>query len=133
MRRDHRQSHQAIRRILPSRLREGVRDLAEAAFSKQRGWHRTIRASAQVVDDEYAFGRWDYHNSPEPHTALRYKAASVVERLARSSGRWVGVDANECSPCTTSIAKPQPWCVAAVSSDRNRATSPNRGAIECRL
>jgi SAM-dependent methyltransferase len=59
------QSYQAIQRILPSRLREGVRDLAEAAFPNQRGWRRTIRTSAQVVHDEYASGRWNYLKSLE--------------------------------------------------------------------
>jgi len=59
------QAYQAIQRILPSRLRDGVRDLADAAFANQRGWRRTIRASVPVVDDEYACGRWDYLRSLE--------------------------------------------------------------------
>jgi 2-polyprenyl-3-methyl-5-hydroxy-6-metoxy-1,4-benzoquinol methylase len=59
------QAYQAIQRILPSRLRDGVRDLADATFGRQRGWRRTIRASARVVDDEYARGRWDYLKSLE--------------------------------------------------------------------
>lgn len=59
------QAYQAIQRILPSRLRDGVRDLADAAFPNQRGWRHTIRASARVVDDEYARGRWVYLKSLE--------------------------------------------------------------------
>jgi 2-polyprenyl-6-hydroxyphenyl methylase/3-demethylubiquinone-9 3-methyltransferase len=59
------QAYQAIQRILPSRLRDGVRDLADAAFANRRNWGHTIRASARVVDDEYARGRWDYLNNLE--------------------------------------------------------------------
>jgi 2-polyprenyl-3-methyl-5-hydroxy-6-metoxy-1,4-benzoquinol methylase len=59
------QAYQAIQRILPLRLREGVRDLADAAFANQRGWRHTIRASTRAVDDEYARGRWDYLNNLE--------------------------------------------------------------------
>jgi SAM-dependent methyltransferase len=59
------QAYQAIQRILPSRLRDGVRDLADAVFANQRGWRHKIRASAPVVDDEYACGRWDYLKSFE--------------------------------------------------------------------
>lgn len=54
------QAYQALQRILPSRLRDGVRDLADAAFANQRGWRHTNQASMRVVDDEYARGRWDY-------------------------------------------------------------------------
>src|SRR5260370_35580319 len=54
------QAYQAIQRILPSRLRDGVRDLADAVFANQRGSRHIIRASATVVDAEYACGRWDY-------------------------------------------------------------------------
>jgi len=60
VRRDHMQAYQAIQRILPSRLRDGVRDLADAVFANQRGSRHIMRASAPVVDDEYACGRWDY-------------------------------------------------------------------------
>jgi len=56
-------AYQAIQRILPSRLREGVRDLADAAFPNQRSWRRTTRASMKRLDDEYARGRWDYLRS----------------------------------------------------------------------
>jgi 2-polyprenyl-3-methyl-5-hydroxy-6-metoxy-1,4-benzoquinol methylase len=59
------QAYQAIQRIIPSRLRNGVRDLADAAFVKQRGWRHTVRASMKGVDDEYARGRWDYLKSLE--------------------------------------------------------------------
>jgi SAM-dependent methyltransferase len=61
----HMQAYQAIQRILPSRLREGVRDLADAVFANQRGSRHIVRASAPVVDDEYARGRWDYLKSLE--------------------------------------------------------------------
>jgi SAM-dependent methyltransferase len=54
------QAYQAIQRILPSRLRAGVRDLADAVFAKQDGSRNTSPASAPVVEDEYACGRWDY-------------------------------------------------------------------------
>jgi SAM-dependent methyltransferase len=54
------QAYQAIQRILPSRLRDGVRDLADAVFANQRGSRHTSPASAPVVEDEYACGRWDY-------------------------------------------------------------------------
>src|SRR5260370_5405430 len=54
------QAYQAIQRILPSRLRDGVRELADAVFASQRGSRHIMRASAPVVDDEYACGRWDY-------------------------------------------------------------------------
>jgi 2-polyprenyl-6-hydroxyphenyl methylase/3-demethylubiquinone-9 3-methyltransferase len=57
------QTYQAIQRILPSRLREGVRDLADAAFPNQRGWRHTIRVSMKRLDDEYERGRWDYLKS----------------------------------------------------------------------
>jgi 2-polyprenyl-6-hydroxyphenyl methylase/3-demethylubiquinone-9 3-methyltransferase len=57
------QAYQAIQRILPSRLRDGVRDLADAAFPNRRGRRHTIRASMRAVDDEYAHGRWEYLNN----------------------------------------------------------------------
>lgn len=63
--RDHMQAHQAIQWILPSRLRDAVRQLADAAFVNQRSGRHTIRVSAPVVDDEYACGRWDYLKSLE--------------------------------------------------------------------
>jgi SAM-dependent methyltransferase len=56
------QAYQAIQRIIPSRLRDGVRGLADAAFVNQRDRRYTVRASIRSVDDEYARGRWDYLN-----------------------------------------------------------------------
>jgi 2-polyprenyl-3-methyl-5-hydroxy-6-metoxy-1,4-benzoquinol methylase len=59
------QALQAIQRILPSRLREGVRDLVDATLLKRRAARRIIRASPRVVDDEYLRGRWEYLNHLE--------------------------------------------------------------------
>src|SRR5258708_15582769 len=106
------QPYQAIQRILPSRLRDGVRDLADAAFPNQRGWRRTFRASAQVVDAEYARGRWDYLKSLEEMSRYAVIAgycehggdvlsvldlgcgSGVLRHWLRPSGRfeYVGVD-----------------------------------------
>jgi SAM-dependent methyltransferase len=62
------QAYQAIQRILPWGLRDGIHDLADAVFANQRGSRQTSLASAPVVEheDEYAFGgRWDYLKNPE--------------------------------------------------------------------
>lgn len=60
VRRDAMQKYQAIQQIFPSRLREGVRDLADAVFANQRSSRHIMRASAPIVDEEYACGRWNY-------------------------------------------------------------------------
>lgn len=54
------QKYQAIQQILPSRLRESLRDLADAVFVNQRSSRHIMRASGPIVDEEYACGRWDY-------------------------------------------------------------------------
>jgi len=59
------QAYHAIPRILPLRLRDGVRELAYSVFADQLGWRPTIRASMEIVDDDYRRGRWDYLNNLE--------------------------------------------------------------------
>lgn len=54
------QGLEAIQRMFPAGLREGIRDLADAALARRRSRRHTIRATMQVVDDEYARGRWEY-------------------------------------------------------------------------
>jgi SAM-dependent methyltransferase len=106
------QAYQAIQRIIPSRLRDGVRDLADVVFANHRGWRRTSPASAPVVEDEYACGRWDYLKSLEEMSRYAVIAgyclhggdvssvldlgcgSGLLRRWLRSVGRieYVGVD-----------------------------------------
>jgi hypothetical protein len=71
------QAYQAIQRIFPSPLRDGVRDLADAVFANQRGSRHASSAADPVVEDEYAFSAAGY-----PRTASqRYPAVGVEQRL----------------------------------------------------
>src|SRR6185437_5232765 len=54
------QGLQTIQRMLPWRLREGIRDLADVVLANQRAERHTVRRNVRAVDDEYARGRWDY-------------------------------------------------------------------------
>jgi len=54
----------ALQRILPSRLRESARDLAEVAL-RRRPAQGINRVPQSVWDDEYARGRWEYLDNIE--------------------------------------------------------------------
>ncbi|WP_168195531.1 methyltransferase domain-containing protein [Bradyrhizobium sp. NAS80.1] len=72
---------QAILQMVPTRLREGVRDLVDTAFANERSGRLRIRASREILDHEYACGRWDYLSRPEEMT--RY---AVIVGYCRCGG-----------------------------------------------
>ena len=56
----HMQGLQTIQRMLPWRLRERIRDLADTVLANQRAERHTVHLDVRAVDDEYTRGRWDY-------------------------------------------------------------------------
>ncbi|WGD54940.1 class I SAM-dependent methyltransferase [Bradyrhizobium sp. CB1650] len=58
----------AILQLVPSRLREGLRDLVDTAFVNERSDRLRIRTSREILDHEYARGRWDYLSRLEEMT-----------------------------------------------------------------
>lgn len=58
----------AIMQMVPPRLRDGLRELVDTAFAKERSDRLRIRASSASLDEEYANGRWDYLDRIEEMT-----------------------------------------------------------------